>query len=151
MYVCVYVFYILYAYVRIFSVDCVHSVYHSLNKYSMYSLAIVVHFPFFTEGKSEKKFPAKKMAPKDENVCGDHLLHTHPMLLFVLCLYSTCIQYCSQHIVALCSPFQYNLLCVCISVLTVECVIHCVVFQNGLVHQGHVKGHIEGHVLVHFK
>ena len=91
------VFYIRTVCIRMFSVDCVLSVYHSLCKYSMYSLAIVVHFPFFTEGKSEKKFPAKRMAPKDENVCDAHFLYTHPMLLFVLHLYYTYTVLFSTH------------------------------------------------------
>ena len=119
----------------------------------MYSIAIAVHFPFFTEGKCEKKFPAKKMAPKDENVRGDHPLHTHILCFYLYYVYILHIHYCSLHIVALCSPFQYNLLCVCISVFTV-CMCHALYVcsvSNVIVCQGHVKGHIEGHILVHFK
>ena len=121
--------------ISMFSVDCVHSVYHSLSKYSMYSLAIVVQFPFFTEGKSEKKFPAKKMTPKDENVCYAHLLHTHPMFLFVLRFYPTYTVLFSTHCSTLFTLPVQPVVCMyfCIHSMYVSCTVHmCVVFQMRL-------------------
>ena len=122
--------------------------------YVLSSYCCTVHLPFFTEGKSEKKFPAKKMAPKDENVCCARPLCTHPMLLFVSRSYSTHTVLFST----LCStlftlPVQ-PVVCMCFCTHSMYvCVMHCmyVVFQMGLCVKGVLRDISRGHDLNCFK